>query len=374
MTFTRGPGGPPGAGPRQASTEASPRAGQPGAEQQPGRPDAAQGAPVTTQPAVATSQESGHGQPAGLRGTGPQAGGRDGRGPGGPAGSWPGAPVRIAIGPVISGGLAIMGALLLGLTLNLVVLSGFEEHAAQSSAFDAFRGQLALGTAPVTQTTQKGQLFPVGIPVAILDIPEIGITNAVVFNGTSGSVLMSGPGHQRDTVMPGQAGVSVIQGRASAYGGPFGHLSSLRTGDKFTVTTGQGVNTYTVSDVRVAGDPDPPLPAGEGRLTLETALGSPFVPSGVLRVDARLISTVQPTPALLDLGALPGPERPLGTDPSALLPLFLWLLGLIAVVAGAVIAWHRWGRWHAWIVFGPLALTVGLFTADQITRLLPNLT
>jgi sortase A len=279
-----------------------------------------------------------------------------------------------AIGPVASAALAIMGALLLGLVANLLLISGIEEQAAQHAGFDTFRGQLALGTAPVTQTTQNGQLLPVGIPVAILDIPEIGITNAVVFNGTSGSVLMSGPGHQRDTVMPGQAGVSVIQGRASAYGGPFGHLSSLRTGDKFTVTTGQGVNTYTVSDVRVAGDPDPPLPAGEGRLTLETALGSPFVPSGVLRVDARLISTVQPTPALLDLGALPGPERPLGTDPSALLPLFLWLLGLIAVVAGAVIAWHRWGRWHAWIVFGPLALTVGLFTADQITRLLPNLT
>jgi LPXTG-site transpeptidase (sortase) family protein len=230
----------------------------------------------------------------------------------------------------------------------------------------------------VTQTTPDGRqhvsLLPVGVPVAILNIPEMNLTDTVVFNGTSGAVLMQGPGHQRDTVMPGQAGTCVIMGRAWAYGGPFGHLGQLRPGEQFTVTTGQGVAHYTVTGRRVANNPDPALPAGQGRLTLETALGSSFVPSGVLRVDARLTSVVQPTPALLDLGALPAPERPMGTDPGALLPLFLWLIGLIAVTCGAVVAWHRWGRWQAWIVFGPLALTVGLFAADQVTRLLPNLT
>jgi len=333
--------------------------------QAPERPAAAPAAP---------DEPQGTAHSAGLRGTGTQAGGRAGDGGGGPGEQRPVTPLRAALAPVASAGLAIMGALLLGLVANLVLLSGIQEKSAQHAGFDTFRGQLALGTAPVTQTTQNGQLLPLGIPVALLDIPQIGVTNAVVFNGTSGSVLMSGPGHQRDTVLPGQAGVSVIQARASAYGGSFGHLSSLRVGDKFTVTTGQGVNTYAVADVRVAGDPDPPLPAGEGRLTLETALGSPFVPSGVLRVDARLTSAVQPTPALLNLGALPAQERALGTDPDALLPLFLCLLGLIAIAAGAVIAWQHWGRWQAWIVFGPLILTVGLFTADQVTGLLPNLT
>jgi hypothetical protein len=267
-----------------------------------------------------------------------------------------------------------MGVLLLALSANLVLLAGIEQRAAQHAGFDTLRGQLALGTAPVTQTTSDGHLLAMGIPVAILNIPGINLANTVVFNGTSGAVLMQGPGHQRDTVLPGQAGTCVIMGRAWAYGGPFGHLRQLRPGDQFTVTTGQGIAHYTVTGLRMAGDPTPALPAGQGRLTLETALGSSFIPSGVLRVDARLTSVVQPTPALLDLGALPAPERPMGTDPGALLPLFLWLIGLISVVSGAVIAWHQWGRWQAWIVFGPLALTVGLFTADQVTRLLPNLT
>lgn len=323
MTVTREPGtGPPG-------TQ------QPGTSQQPGRPDAA--------PAASVSSTAGRSLPA-------------------------------AIGPIASGALAIVGVLLLTLTANLLLLSGIEQRAAQHAGFDTLRSQLALGTAPVTQTAQDGHLLAVGIPVAILNIPEINLTDTVAFNGTSGGVLMQGPGHQRDTVMPGQAGVCVIMGRASAYGGPFGHLSDLRPGDKFTVVTGQGIARYTVIDLRVAGDPSPPLPAGQGRLTLETAIGSAFIPSGVLRVDARLTSAVQPTPALLDLGALPGPERPMGTDPGALVPLLLLLLGLIAVAAGAVIAWHRWGRWQMWIVFGPLAMTVGLFTADQVTRVLPNLT
>jgi hypothetical protein len=279
-----------------------------------------------------------------------------------------------AIGDIASSALAILGALLLALALNLTFVSGIEEQASQHGGFDTMRAQLALGTAPVTQLGADGKLLPVGIPVAILNIPEIGIQNAVVFNGTSSGTLTQGPGHQRDTVLPGQIGVCVIQGRASAYGGPFGHLPDLHPGDTFTVTTGQGTSHYTVIDMRVAGDPAPAVPPGQGRLTLETALGSPFVPSGILRVDARLTSAVQPTPALLNSGALPASERPLGTDPGALLPLFLWLLALAAEASVAVVAWHRWGRWHTWIVFGPLSLMLGLFAADQVTRLLPNLT
>lgn len=329
--------------------------------------------PVTTGPAAPRTTVVAKPPPAPIVTAAPEAGGGGSGGAGGKAEPSRAAALAAAIAPIASGALAIVAALLLGLSANLVLLSGIEESTTQTAAFNALRVQLARGTAPVTQTGAHKKLLAMGTPVAILDIPEIGVVNAVVRNGTTGSVLTGGPGHQRDTVLPGQAGVSVIMGRAWSYGGPFGHLGQLHPGDKITAITGQGVSRYTVTDMRVAGDPDQPLPAGEGRLTLETALGSSFIPSGVLRVDALLTSAVRPTPALLNTGALPGPEQPLGSDPAALLPLLLWLVGLAAVAAGAVVAWARWGRWQTWLVFGPLALMTGLFTADQVTLLLPNL-
>ena len=61
-------------------------------------------------------------------------------------------------------------------------------------------------------------------------------------------------------------------------------------GDRFTVTTGQGIATYSVLDRRTAGDPSPSLAVGHGLLTLTTARGAAFAPLGVLRVDAALVS------------------------------------------------------------------------------------
>ena len=131
--------------------------------------------------------------------------------------------------------------------------------------------------------------------MAVIEIPTLNIRE-VVEQGTTSQVLMDGPGHRRDSVFPGQAGTSVIMGRRSAYGGPFGKLASLRPGDRVTVTTGQGVQKFGVLDVRRAGDPLPVAPAaGESRLVLITATGAAYVPGGVLRVDAKLLSTVQPS-------------------------------------------------------------------------------
>ena len=79
-----------------------------------------------------------------------------------------------------------------------------------------------------------------GTPVAALSIPRLGLDQAVVVEGTSAQDLTLGPGHRRDTVLPGQTGVSVIYGRRVSFGGPFEHLMQLQVGDVITTTTGQG--------------------------------------------------------------------------------------------------------------------------------------
>jgi hypothetical protein len=162
--------------------------------------------------------------------------------------------------------------------------------------------------------------------------------------------MAKGPGHFRNTVFPGGAGTSVILGRAAAYGGPFGHIAQLRRGQLITVTTQVGTSRFRVLRVRPAGAKIRPAPTGVARLTLGTASGGAFAPSGVVWVDAAkvgapLASTAPPAVTLL------AGEQPLATDTSTLWALLLWIEGLGVLLAGAVWTWRRWGVAQAWIVF-----------------------
>jgi sortase A len=276
---------------------------------------------------------------------------------------------------VVSTAILSLAASLLGFAVWIMAVSHLYYDRVQHDAYASFRAELAQAIAPTgpTDPASPRQLLAPGSPVAILTIPEIGL-DAVVLEGTSGAVLEGGPGHLRDTQLPGQAGLSEIMGRRAAYGGPFARLSSLSPGQLFSVTTGQGVFHYRVIDVRRAGDTVPRFSSRQGWLILATADGAAFAPSGVLRVDANLISKPQPAPAMVVSGADIGPsELALGTDAVAWVPLVLW--GQALVLAAAGISWLglRWGRWQSWTVAVPVLGYLGLEVADQVARLLPNL-
>jgi sortase A len=260
------------------------------------------------------------------------------------------------------------------LLLQLVIVSSVQQRASQQRAFEAFRGDLARGTAPVGPTGANDRPLPPGSPVAYIEIPSIGVKQVVV-DGTSSSNLFTGPGHRRDTPLPGQPGVSVLLGRKAAYGGPFAEIKRLRPQAMIHVTTGQGRFDYRVSGVRREGERVPAAPApNAGRLTLVTAAGRAFVPSGVLRVDADLVSpTVPGETRPIDAASLPAAEQIMGADTGTLWALALWLQALVLVVLGATWAWFRWGRARTWIVFLPLLTFVGISLSGEAARLLPNL-
>jgi sortase A len=270
--------------------------------------------------------------------------------------------------------LIMVFVLSLMLLLQLLVFSPFQQRAAQQRAYDRFRAELATGTAPVGPTDSAGRILAPGAPVAYLEIPSIGLRQ-VVGQGTAPAVLFDGPGHRRDTPLPGQAGTSVVMGRRAAFGGPFAKIGKLDKGDTIRVTTGQGVYEYKVTGVRREGDPVPDPPAaGEGRLLLATADGRPFFPNGVLRVDADLQGTAAVGPArLVTAAALPAQERFMGIDTRTLWALALWMQALILLLIGAVWSWHRWGHAQTWVVFLPPLLFVGLAASGEVARLLPNL-
>jgi sortase A len=252
-----------------------------------------------------------------------------------------------------------------------LVFSSLFASGAQKQLYAQLREELALGTAPV-----GGAIEP-GAPVAALSIPAIGVTKQVVVEGTTSGIMRTGPGHLRSTALPGQAGVSVIYGRAVSYGSPFRRITSLDAGDTIDVTTGQGSFTYHVDDVRRPGDPLPPaLADGAGRLTLVTAESAGWshgwTVTSTVYVDATLQQKPQPTPSGR-VGAVPPAEQPMGNDTSALIPLVFWLQALLLSAIVVVWARLRWGGWQTWVVGLPLIAAVVWGVTNTAYALLPNL-
>jgi sortase A len=279
------------------------------------------------------------------------------------------------IAQALGASLLIVALTALGFVAWVGLFSRLHYDKAQLNAYDTLRVELASGTAPngPTLPNAPSKLLPAGSPVAVLSIPAIGL-RTVVLQGTTSSVLENGPGHRRDTTMPGQVGISVILGRQTAYGGPFRNLASAAPGDRIEVVTGQTVASYTVIDLRRAGDPLPPaVPNGGGRLILVTADGSPLVPTGILYVDAELTSKPQPSPGVVLESYMSPTENAMASDPQAWLPIALW--GQVLVVFAVTLSWlwSAWGRWQTWLVAVPVIGFIVLSVADQATRLLPNL-
>ena len=291
-----------------------------------------------------------------------------------------GAPANTEMPPLSPGfqlaraALIMVFMLTLTLLLQLTLIGGLQQFAAQERKFDEFRSQLATGTAPIGPTDNQNRALAIGAPIAYLEIPDLGLRQLVV-EGTTSGALFSGPGHRRDTMLPGQVGTSIIIGRAASFGGSFGDIDQLEAGDEIVVTTGQGEYEYEVIGVRREGEPvPPPAQAGSSRLVLATADGRPYLPEGVLRVDADLVgeAVVGPDRAFSS-ATLPASEQFMGGDTATLWALVLWIQVLIALSLGSVWAWHRWGHAQAWVVFLPPLLLVGLATSSQVARLLPNL-
>ncbi|HEY3833099.1 MAG TPA: sortase [Acidimicrobiia bacterium] len=271
-------------------------------------------------------------------------------------------PVRSALVMLATLSLTFVGYLTVGSTL--------EHNAAQTNRYAHLRGQLALGTAPVGPTDANGHLLAMGTPIAVLRIPSLGLRE-VVGEGTTGSVLASGPGHLRSTVFPGGAGTSVVLGRAHAYGGPFGSIGGLKHGTNITVTSANGTATLHVVDVRRAGQPIPTLNSGSARVTLVTATGSPYSPSGTVSVDADTTKPLPSTPPVLS--NVPAAERPMGTSTSGMWMVFLWTEALLLLSFAAVWLWYRRSPAHALILCSAPVLLAAAEACRSIAPLLPNL-
>lgn len=269
--------------------------------------------------------------------------------------------------------LTLLGVMFSGFIADAALVSPLRYAREQIVQMEEFRTTLANGSAPVGQMDANGDLHPLGTPVAIMNIPALNMT-AVVDEGSTSRVMLAAPGHRRDTVLPGQRGASVIYGRQSLYGGPFGGLAQLRAGNTIRVTTGQGKSLYRISGVRKGDAPPKAASTAPGTLTLVSMTGFPFFPDTVIRVDASLISTPKETalPVVYAASLTPA-EKILGSDDSGWLPLLLILELGIGLVLLALAGMRYWGRLQTWVVAVPTLLALGIVLAEQVVVLLPNL-
>lgn len=249
----------------------------------------------------------------------------------------------------------------------LLVLSPLQQARAQDVLYGQFRTELAAATAPFGAEP----IMP-GAPVAIIEIPALGVRQVVV-EGTAGRDLRHGPGHDRASAFPGQPGVAVLLGRSTTYGAPFADVATLTDSDTISVVTGQGEFTYRVAGVRRDGDPAPVAPAVDaGALTLVTTEGDLLRPAATVYVDATLMGDPAVAPPR-SATIVPSYEAPMAADPTALLPLTLWLLLLVGVSVFVVWGVLRWGRLQTWVVAAPVLLAALWGAADSAALLLPNL-
>ena len=262
-----------------------------------------------------------------------------------------------------------LAALMIWFVVYALVFGAVQESRSQSVLYAQFRQQLAEGTAP------GGGAIKPGSPVAVLDIPRLGMHDVVV-EGTSPGNLLLGPGHRADSPLPGEVGVSVLYGRAATFGAPFGQLMKLRPGDPITVTDGVGTFTYVVEDVRRTGSPLlPPLTGSASRLTLGSATGvgwrSILAPSVPVYVDAALQGNAlaEPGGRVASVGAA---DKLMGIDGGALAPLVRWLQLLALAAIGSAVLHTRWGRWESWIVAVPTIGAALWIVTETAFRLLPN--
>jgi sortase A len=276
----------------------------------------------------------------------------------------PAAPPRLQIQPStargIGIGLILLGVFLLGFLGYLYGISAIQEARAQSTSYATLRGQLSQQLAPLGATTP-------GAAAAILTIPAIGIKNMIVVEGTSPENLELGPGHVRNSPLPGQNGVAEIFGRRATFGAPFGRLMELKRGDKVTVITGQGRASYTIvarGDSRhLVQDP------AANRLLLLTAC-SPVIPTSYCYLDAELTSAPQQDPG--GRPAITTAETPLSGDTGVLVLTMVWGLALVIISVAGTVAAARWSPWLAYLAAAPPALAVLWNLYQSLAALLPN--
>lgn len=262
--------------------------------------------------------------------------------------------------------LLIVGAILLSFLFYAFVVTGLEESRSQRALLPVFAAGVQ------TQAIDSMSKVPLlGSPVAMIEIPRIGL-HQVVVEGSSPELLKLGPGHLPNSSLPGEFGNSVVLGRRLTYGGPFGRLDEMQTGDSITMTTGQGSFTYVVKSVAylVPGQADVTGPSLDSRLTLITS-GPSLAPNTRLVVVGTLQGNPIGVPTRPSIAVAPDEFGQTGNVTGLLLAI-LWGVALVTLMFLAVRIYRVWPVRAAYVVTTPAVIFLLWLVFENLDRLLPG--
>lgn len=210
------------------------------------------------------------------------------------------------------------------------------------------------------------QAFAQGSPVALIEIPKLGI-QSVVIEGSSSRDTARAIGHMFGSSGPGQEGNAVLVGRSAAFGAEFEGLGSLADGDKISISTIQGKSEYVVNRALEIPAGGPLVATADNRLTLVT--GDPILASSsMLAVTASIVGS-----PYIAYPQNPGwlATHPLGDNgfPLAQLVLLLAIVALIGI--GFRISLLYFSKITVYSVFFPIFLAQSILTARVVFDFLP---
>ena len=262
-----------------------------------------------------------------------------------------------------------IGIFVIGLIAYLLLVTPLSHDRSQrdlSAQFEVKLKQAAAG-APLSDARR-------GDPVALLEIPKLGI-NEIVVEGARQGDLKAGPGHVRGTAIIGQQGISVLAGRRATFGSPFDGLNRLTTGDQMALTTYRGRFVYTVQSSSIVDDsPESVLAAAAPQDTSQSALA--LVTSDPWGVSVERVVTV----AVLQGSPISGPtpntaiaaeELDPSGEPGALAAVTLWGLLTVAALFATSRARHAWRSPAVILLAGPVIVTFVVLLYDSLLAVLP---
>jgi sortase A len=252
------------------------------------------------------------------------------------------------------------------------------------------------GNSNNTSTTSPPNTTPAPLPapegnaVAVIEIPDIGVKKTVV-EGTGVSDLKRGPGHYKNTPLPGQPGNAAIAGHRTTYGAPFNRVQELKNGALINVRTKQGLFKYRVTSQKIVDPSDVSVlaPSKDNRLTLTTCHPK-YSAAKRLIITAVLDTSPAPAPTTTTTAA-PKPGTTTNSTTTTTTPSTADLLSgadlsgtaenkAPAVIWGAVtalfgiavmVAASRGRKWLIYLIGTPIFLVLLFMFFESFSLLLP---
>ncbi len=119
---------------------------------------------------------------------------------------------------------------------------------------DAYASAESVAVAGAARRMMNG--IELGQPIGRIHIPRLSV-NAVFIHGTRwGPDLSKGPGHYKETPLPGVGKTAAIAAHRTTFGAWFRHIDDLRRGDRITISLPYATFQYMVFTHKIVDDED----------------------------------------------------------------------------------------------------------------------